>query len=286
MSVQLVLGASGLVGGALLRALGARGVGTGHRNSGELRPLDVRDAAAVRDLVRALRPSRIYLPASFTNVDACEDDASTAHQVNVQGVANVVAAAGEIPLVYFSSDYVFDGNAGPYSEQAVAHPLNVYGWQKLAAEHHVALHAARALIVRTTVVYGWERQGKNFVYRLLRSLRAGERLRVPNDQIGNPTYAPDLAAASIALAEAGHSGVFNVAGRDRVSRHDFAQRAAEAFGLDASLIDPIATSALAQRARRPLNAGFDVSKTETTLGRPLVALSEGLRDMRESEHLQ
>ncbi len=279
----LVVGASGQVGGFLCSELQARGesfAGTynSYATPGML-PLDVRDAGAVAEVFGRVAPRVVLLPASLTHVDHCEQHPDDAYAANVAGAAHVARHAAEsgARLVYFSSDYVFDGLAGPYREDAVARPLNVYGWQKLAAEHFVATNVPDALIVRTTVVYGREPQGKNFVARLVQTLGQGGRMRVPDDQVGSPTYAPDLAGAVLDLVAAGRSGVLNVAGRERASRYDFAVAAARAFGVDERLLDPVPTSALAQPARRPLDAGLDVARAERLLGRALTGYVEGLR---------
>jgi dTDP-4-dehydrorhamnose reductase len=286
---SLVIGASGQVGEHLYRLLKAQTPyvsGTYHRTQQPgLRTLDIRDAAAVRQLCTDLAPDVIYLPASLTNVEYCESHPDESYRSNVQGVANVVRVAREInaKLVYLSSDYIFDGTDGPYDEGALPNPLCVYGWHKLLAEHNIMQHLDDYLIVRTTVVYGWEKQGKNFVARLVRELRQGERMRVPADQIGSPTYAPDMAAAIIDLVWLGQRGVFHVVGRERASRYEFAQAAAAAFGLDAALLDPFDTSTLAQVAKRPLSAGMRVAKVEAILDRPMVPYVEGLSLMVAAE---
>ena len=186
-------------------------------------------------------------------------------------------------VVYFSSDYIFNGKQGPYKEEDSADPVCVYGLHKVYAEHMVSLHAVNFLIIRTTVVYGWENQGKNFVNRLLRALRSGHEMRVPADQIGSPTYAPDLAACVIDLVDREMTGVVNVVGRKRVSRYDFALAVARTFGLDSSQIIPVETPSLGQSARRPLNAGMTVNKAEAILQRHTLDYEQGLEMMMKAE---
>jgi len=136
--------------------------------------------------------------------------------------------------------------------------------------------------VRTTVVYGPEPQGKNFVYQLLRRGRAGERMRVPDDQVSSPTCNVDLAAASVELAERGIGGVYHVAGPEVLDRHAFARLACREFGLDEAMLTPVATAALGQRARRPLRAGLRIDRARAVLAAPLRGPEEGLRAMREA----
>jgi dTDP-4-dehydrorhamnose reductase len=132
------------------------------------------------------------------------------------------------------------------------------------------------------VVYGPEPQGKNFVYQLLRRARAGERMRAPADQVSSPTYNPDLAAASVELAELGRPGVYHVAGPEVLDRHAFARVVCRVFELDEGLLEPVATAALGQLARRPLRAGLRIDRARSALATPLRGPEEGLRAMREA----
>lgn len=285
MSLHLVIGASGLVGANLLERLRQAGLEAGgtffHFPQPGLFPLDIRNGQEVLELVERLRPEVIYLPAGFTHVDRCETERDAAYAVNVEGTWNVVRAANRANacLVFFSSDYVFDGKNGPYEETACPRPLSEYGRQKVLGELVVALQAQNYLIVRTTVVYGWEPQGKNFVQRLLTSLREGRRVRVPQDQVGTPTYAPNLAAAVVELVASGERGLFHIAGPGRVSRYDFACAAAQQFHLDVSLIEPVSTPELEQPAPRPLQAGLCIEKARQVLRTPLLDYREGLAQM-------
>ena len=284
MSRALVVGGSGLVGEHLLAACAADGgevLGTylSQPFPGGV-PLDMRDAEAVRTLLREVAPARVYVPAAMPNVDRCEEDPDGSYAVNVLGVANVLRAAREVGarVVTFSSDYVFDGHAGPYSEGDPPRPLGEYGRQKLIGEH-LALQDPEALILRTTVVYGWERQGKNFVTRLVRVLSDGGELRAPADQVGSPTFAPDLARAAVELARQGVSGLVHVAGPDLADRHVLAQEAARAFGLDPARVAAVTTAELGQRAARPLRAGMRVDRAQRLLSFPLRGYRAGLQAM-------
>ena len=285
MSVHLIIGASGQVGEHLVYAAadaGFEAIGTFYSYPVlGMQRLDIRSRTEAQSLIAKVRPAFVYLPAALSNVDYCELHPEEVYLTNVVGVRNVVqlANSAEAKLVYFSSDYVFDGRDGPYREDDPANPICEYGRQKLIAEHCVALHARDYLIVRTTVVYGWERQGKNFVYRLLSTLRAGQTLRVPVDQIGNPTYAPNLAQAVVELALADAKGVYHVVGPERVNRYEFACEAASVFGLDSRLIQPVATSQLGQTAPRPLNAGMVTDKATAKLTTPLIGYRDGLKAM-------
>jgi dTDP-4-dehydrorhamnose reductase len=284
-SPVLIVGASGQVGHHLTLAAERRGLpwsGTFHATPRpRLHQLDVRDPIAVADAVRAARTACVLAPVATADVELCEREPRASYQVNVLGIAHLVDAANDVgaAFVHLSSDYIYDGADGPYDEWAPANPLSRYGLQKLIAEHLVMQRAREALIVRTTVVYGEEPQGKNFVCRLLESLREGREIAVPADQVGTPTYAPTLADAVLDLIAAGARGVINVAGRRLATRYELAREIADVFGEDPDLVRPVPTSELGQLAARPLRAGLRTELVERLLGRELPGYPEGLRRM-------
>jgi dTDP-4-dehydrorhamnose reductase len=282
----LVIGASGQVGAALAARLRERGhsvMGTHARvaTPGTV-PVDVTDAAATARLIDESGADWVFCPAGLTVVDYCEDHRDEAFVVNRDAPARAAraAAARGAGFVYYSSEYVFDGESGPYSEDDPVQPISVYGASKLEGERAVQVENRRAVVLRTTVVYGPEPQGKNFVYQLLRRLRAGEHMRVPADQVSSPTYNADLAAASVELAEGDRIGVLHVAGATVLDRFAFARLACEVFGLDARLLEAVRTEDLGQRAPRPLRAGLRSNRARSLLATPLRSAVEGLCAMR------
>lgn len=284
----LVIGASGQIGAALAARLCERGhevIGTHARvpQPGTVR-LDVTDTAATARLIQDVAPDWVFCPAGLTHVDRCEDHAEEAFRVNRDGptAAARTAAACGAGFVYYSTEYVFDGRSGPYGEDDPVRPVSVYGASKLEGERGVRDANARALVVRTTVVYGPDAQAKNFVYQLRRRLSAGERMRVPSDQWSSPTYNRDLAAASVELVERGITGLHHLAGIAVLDRYAFARIVCEVFGLDAALLEPVATADLGQRAPRPLRAGLLTGRARAVLAAPLRGPVEGLRAMREA----
>ena len=194
----------------------------------------------------------------------------------------VAATAAQLGagFVYFSSEYVFDGDAGPYDEQAAPYPLSAYGRSKLAAEHELVSVNPAVTIVRTTVVYGPEFQQKNFIYQLIAKTSRGETLPVPTDQISTPTYNLDLAVASVECAERRATGVINLVGPDRLDRYAFALAACRTFGLDERLVVPRSTADLKQLAPRPLNAGLINAHAQQILCARLRGVDDGLRAMQ------
>lgn len=277
----LVVGASGQVGAALQRAL-PDATGTYHTRPRQgLRRLDANDAKGLRRLLDETRATTLFFPAAQAGVDWCELHPAEAERDNLGPLAVALAVARErgVFVVTYSSDYVFDGVAGPYVETDATHPISVYGHIKLRVEE-MAL-AAGAAVVRTTGVFGYEAgEPKNFVLRLVASLRRGERVRVPSDQLSTPTYSDDLAHASVLIADARAAGVWHVAGPDVLSRVDFARRAAAAFGVSDAGIDTMMTAALAQPAPRPLRSGLRCDKLRDRFGFAPRSVNDALADLR------
>ena len=282
----LVVGASGQVGGALLEALRARGheaTGTyaGHAVEGAW-PLDIRDGNAVEHAVAFVKPDWIFCPAGLSHVDYCESHVEEAMAINRDGPLHLARMGQRLRalFVYYSTDYVFDGAAGPYAEGDTPRPLNVYGRSKLEAERAILDAIPRALVLRTSVVYGRERQEKNFVYQLIRACREGKPFRPVTDQRASPTYNPDLAAASVELCEREAAGLYHVAGADTIDRWAFAELIVEAFALDGRYPSPGKTADLNQPAARPLAGGLRVDKAQAAVRTRLRGAALGLRARR------
>lgn len=283
----LVIGASGLVGGTLGRVLersGVEVVAAGHsRAAGGALALDVRDAEAVERALADTKPDVVFLAVNVPGgVDRCEEHPDEAYTVNVAGTTHVATAAAKhgATLVYYSTDYVFDGKSGPYAESDVPNPISVYGRTKLEAEQAVLKLAPRPLIVRTTAVYGWDRASRNFAMQVWERLGAGQPMRVPDDQLCNPTLAEYLAEASVRLVQQGTEGIVNVVGKDRCSRTDFGRQLARAMALDPALITPAPTGELGQKAARPLQGGLKTDKLTALLGTTPLDLAESLKRFR------
>ncbi len=282
----LVIGASGLVGSQVRRAFSDRAVVATYHEApapGAAR-LDITDADAVRNLVRRVKPSVVVLAAAEAYVERCEKEPAATRRVNVDAAASVLDAAravGATPVV-FSSEYVFDGRAGPYGEQDTPNPISEYGRQKVELER-LARRSERHLVCRTSGVFAWEAAGKNFVCQLIRNLRAGVEFVVPSDQVITPTYAPALARAVRELVDVGASGTFHVVGPRVLSRSEFAGLAARTFGLPLELLRPRPTAELGLAAPRPLNAGLRDDKLRATIGHDLLDPADALAAMRASE---
>jgi len=267
---SLVVGASGQVGTQMLAALGAgaRALATSRVERAGWLQMDMAELASVTQaaaLLDAQELDAIYCVGGMTWVDGCEGDPGLAHRTNARGPGVLAEYARQrgVPYVFFSTDYVFDGAAeypGPYAEDAVPRPLSVYGRPKLEGEQRVLAAYPEALVLRTTWVYGADPRQKNYLYTLMSTLAAGKTLRVPRDQVSTPTYNRDLVRVALGLVEARAAGVFHVGGPELLGRLEFARRIAAWLGLDAALLEGVATAELKQPAARPLGSGLAIGK--------------------------
>jgi dTDP-4-dehydrorhamnose reductase len=244
----LVTGSSGMLGNALLKALDAE-----H----EVRGFDVRDGMditsfnSVYSAVSEFRPDWVLHAAAYTRVDDSESHHEEAHQVNALGSRNVAVAAYEnnCPILYYSTDYVFDGKSRvPYRELDTTAPLNEYGRSKLAGEELVRHANPGHLIVRTSWLFG--PGGPNFIDKVADRVRAGEALRVVNDQVGSPTLTRDLAAKSMELISRNVRGTYHVTNSGECSWYDLALEIVSILGIEVP-VTAIKSSELSLPARRP-----------------------------------
>jgi dTDP-4-dehydrorhamnose reductase len=245
--------------------------------------LDITQKGDVKSLVSSFQPSVIINTAAAANVDWCETHREEAWNINVVGVENLVEAARRVGarLIHVSTDYVFDGKSGPYDESSQPNPINYYGKAKLAAENAVRAGGVPYAIVRTILLYGTGINIKNnFALGVVNSLRAGKRIPCADDQISNPTHVSDIAQALVRIFENDRTGLYHVCGRESISRYDFAIRTADAFGLDATLIDRSKLSGMNQAAPRPPVTVFVTLKADTELGLRMMDIREGLLLMK------
>ena len=266
--------------GMLARAVIARGRAAGHEvvalSSAEL---DVTDAAAVERTIGKVAPALVVQCAAYTRVDDAETESELAHAINADGTAHVARACNDVgaKFVYPSTDYVFNGSGdAPYRPDHPTAPVNAYGRSKLAGEE-AARSAQQHVIVRTSWLYG--AGGKNFVSTMIRRARAGDPLRVVNDQRGCPTWTVDLADGLLQLADQAPSGVYHYSNAGVATWYDLACRTLELAGIRADL-QPTSSDSYKTRAARPAYSVLDCSRSEPFTGRIRawdVALAEALQ---------
>jgi dTDP-4-dehydrorhamnose reductase len=260
-----ISGASGLLGGNCLKHFKEQGhevVGT-HLSyaTAETVYFNTLDTAHPDNFdLLAFNPDVIVHCGALTHVDYCETNIEESYEKTVQSTINLVAWAKKCnaKLVYISTDYVFDGADGPYTEAAPLNPLSVYGKHKLEAEQLAVQQLPDTLVLRITNVYGDELRGKNFIARIIEQCTAGQHLtlKLPYDQFASPTNAWDIARAMLVLLEDGKSGIYHIGGSDYMNRVELAQRVLSYYPAATYDLIPTDTASLNQPAARPLLGGF------------------------------
>lgn len=246
--------------------------------------LDVTSATDVKDLFQNFTPTVVINCAAMTHVDQCEAERDACWRANVEAVEILARNCQSVGarLVQVSTDFVFDGQEGPYRENDRPNPVNFYAKSKLAAENAVRGSAVENwAIARTVLVYGTGEQltRSNIALWILNSLSNGKEISVVTDQWRTPTYAPDLAEGIERIVRFGKTGTYHLSGREFMSIYDFAHKIAEVFDLDASLIKPTDGSRFSQPAPRPPRTGFIILKAETELGFKPLPLPAALRHL-------
>lgn len=282
----LVTGASGFLGGSVcLEALGSGRpvVGAVHRGFCDQSGLRVVNAdltapSAAKDLLRRLEPRWVVNCAGFTNVDACERDPEQARALNVdlpQMLAAACADAG-VGLVHISTDSVFDGERGNYSEQDAPAPLNVYAQTKLEGERAVLEALPEALVLRTNFIGVSQSSRAGLADWMAMTLESGERIQGFTDVTFAPLLTNEVARLILAAIESRLQGLYHAAARDACTKYDFACRLCACLGLDTTLVDRASIAAAGLAARRPLNTSLSSSRIEGALRRPMPSVDAAI----------
>ena len=287
----LVTGSNGLLGQKLTEAIIAdpaveliatsigpdRYTGSGNYIYSEL---DVCDAKNVNEVLEKFRPDVIIHTAALTNVDICENEKEKCWMLNVEAVKNLIAQCQllNIHLIHLSTDFIFDGENGPYTEEDEPHPLSYYGLTKLEAEKILQVAECPWTILRTIIVYGIvnDMSRSNIVLWAKSALEKGDPIKVVNDQWRMPTLAEDLADCCILAAKQKAIGIYNASGKDMMSIIELVEQVAEHWNLNKSLINPISSDSLNQTAKRPKRTGFVLTKSVQELGYNPRSFKEGL----------
>ncbi|MHC2993554.1 dTDP-4-dehydrorhamnose reductase [Pontibacter sp. HJ8] len=297
MKKILITGSNGLLGQKLAALLLPRtdvellATSRGENKLAEVFPtlpfasMDVTNRVQVEEVVSRFKPTHIIHTAAMTNVDQCETDQEGALKLNRDAVAYLVEACErhDVHLVHLSTDFIFDGESGPYDEEAVANPISFYGETKLMAEEIVKKAKCKWAILRTVLVYGvvHDYGRSNIVLWVRDSLRAGKVLKVVDDQFRTPTLAEDLAMGCWLVVEQDAEGIYNISGNEMLTPYQMALIVADFFKLDNSLIDKADASTFSQPAKRPPRTGFIITKAENMLGYTPHSFLEGIAMVAE-----
>lgn len=260
-----ISGASGLVGGNCLKHFSEMGwevVGSyfSYKTEGTVFYDTLNPQHPENFDVAGFAPDVIVHCGALTHVDYCETHPEESYEKTVQSTINLVKLAQDIKsrMVYISTDYVFDGEDGPYTEDAPVHPISVYAAHKLEAEQLVLKELQDALVLRVTNVYGDEVRGKNFVARIVEQCVNKQKLtlKLPYDQYASPANAWDIARAMFVLLRDGKHGIYHIGSTDYLNRVELALRVLSYFPDAEYDLIPMSTAEMKQPAPRPLLGGF------------------------------
>jgi dTDP-4-dehydrorhamnose reductase len=279
MSKRVVIfGSGGQLGVELCREFESRGW---EMLRFDRQSLDITDRALVESAIAKADPKLVINSAAYNQVDVAESEPVAAYQANALAVRNLAMACrqADAQLVHFSTDYVFDGAKGsPYVETDPTRPLGAYAVSKLSGELYAQAYLDNPLIIRTSGVFGpgglFTPRG-NFVELMLRLAKSRNPIRVVEDHVASPTYAPLLAARSADLVERGASGVFHVGGGEAISWYDYARLIFELAGEEPEL-RPTNEREYRSAARRPKFSALSNSKMESLGITPMPSLREAL----------
>lgn len=287
----LITGANGLLGQKLIdlylskpeKTLIATAKGAcryPHRQNFVYASLDIGNEQEVKDVLNKFRPDCVINTAAMTNVDACETDKEGCDQLNIHAVRYLAQACESIgaQLIHISTDFIFDGLHGPYSEEDEALPLSYYGLSKLKGEEMVKTFCTKWAILRTVLVYGvvHDMSRTNIVLWAKGALEKGQKINVVDDQFRTPTLAEDLAMGCFLAEDRDARGIYNISGKDFMSIFDLVNAIATHYGLDASLINRSDSTTLNQPAKRPPVTGFKLDKAMRELNYQPHSFKEGL----------
>ncbi|MFH1479050.1 MAG: SDR family oxidoreductase [Candidatus Omnitrophota bacterium] len=279
----LIVGATGVLGARLYKDMSSKEhwdvLGT-YCSSGPsyLKRLDLRNKKEMEDIVGSFKPDIVLVAGGITNVDLCEADPGLAEEVNVQGTTDLMNIARSInsKIIFLSTDYIFNGEKGPYSEDDGPSPINIYGMTKLKGESALKLITDDYIIVRTAQLFGLSREKRNFTEKIIFNIRNKKMVCAASDFYCTPTYAGGLSLGIIGLVEKSKKGTYNIAGTDFVNRVEFVNNISDIFKLDKKYIQEVRLKDLELKALRPKKAGLKIDKIKKELNIPLYSSREGL----------
>ncbi len=250
--------------------------------------LDITNSGEVNTVFDTYQPDVVIHTAAMTNVDTCETDHIGCELLNVTAVAYLIEACQKHDtfLCHLSTDFIFDGTDGPYTEEAIPNPISVYGASKLRAEKLLETSSIRWAIARTVLVFGIvsDMSRTNIILWVKKSLEEGNQINVVTDQFRTPTLAEDLAMGCWLIAHKEAQGIFNISGSDFLTPYEMAIKTANFYGLPVELIKQADSSTFSQPAKRPPRTGFILDKARRELGYQPRTFDEGIALMAKQIH--
>ena len=245
--------------------------------------LDITRNEEVKKVFENENPDAVINCAAMTNVDYCEENQDSCWEINVKAVENLAKSCevSKSHLLHLSTDFVFDGKSGPYTENDKPNPLHFYAKSKLKSEEIVKKIMTNWTIARTIIIYGItdNMSRSNIVLWAKKEIENGNTINVVKDQLRSPTLAEDLAKGCISIIDKSAFGLYHLSGPKTYSILDLVYQVADFYNLDKSLILPVTSASLNQPAPRPLSTGFDITKAKKDLDFNPVDFLEGIKIM-------
>jgi dTDP-4-dehydrorhamnose reductase len=291
----LITGSNGLLGQKIVNQLSKTGIPYLATSLGKNRnskcskinysKLDITNPEEVDTVLSSFQPTHIINTAAVTNVDFCESNIELCQKVNVDAVESMfqLSINNNIHFIHLSTDFVFDGENGPYSENDLTNPLSVYAKSKDDSEKILLKsHYKKWSILRTIIVYG---EGENLsrsniVLWAKSALANGDELTIVDDQFRSPTWADDLAWVCIQTSKLNAKGIYHISGPKTFSIYDLVCEISDFYGYDKNLIKPIKSNTLNQAAKRPPKTGFILKKAKKELNYSPITLKESLSKLK------
>lgn len=292
----LLTGANGILGIELLKSLAKSGFSVLATGKGKFRhndliindsiryaEVELSNVEALEKSIISFQPTHILHLGAITQVDDCELNKEFCYSINVDASKIIFEQAKKIgaTVIYLSTDFVFDGESGPYAEGDLASPINHYGFTKMTAENLLKGNGGEYCIIRTILLYGKVASSNrsNFIHWVKENLESKNPIKVVNDQFRTPTYIPDLVKGIILALETGARGVYHISGGETLTPYDMAIEVATHLKLDKSLISAVNASTFTQPAKRPLKTGFNINKAIEQLGYQPTPFKEALAEI-------
>lgn len=248
--------------------------------------LDLHDLRSIADLLRRLRPKVVIHTAALANLDYCERHPDQADAINCRATETLarICAQDSIRLIFISTDMVYDGARGNYLESDAAMPISVYGRSKVAAESALAQQGGNFVVARVALNYGRPAaHGTSFSEWLDQRLRSGQKVPLFTDQFRSPILVANLADLLLELADNDFVGTVNLGGPERIDRYAFGQKYCQIFGLDSTLLQPLAMASLPQDAPRPRDVSMNTARAQQLLKTRLLDIEAGISQLKKNE---
>jgi len=248
--------------------------------------LDITEKEKTIETISEINPDFIIHLAALTDVNLCEEKKELARKINVEGTRNMVLAAERIgaKLVYASTNYIFDGKKGMYTEEDIPNPINFYSITKVEGEKEV-LKYPNSIVTRICPFGLGTEKNPSFTTKIIQELANHRKMNLFTDQFFSPIFTQNYAEALIKLLESKFTGIINLAGSERLSRYDFAKNVSKIFNLDSTLLNPIKIGDLNEAAERPKDTSLDITKARQLLGDIFLDTLSGLELMKRAKEV-